>query len=140
VKNGSGNKPESSIAYIDTSALIKLVVTEPETEALHSALQQYRHHFASDLIVIELLRSVRKQGSHLFESAKGVISGLALCPITRQVTALASTIDPPYLRSLDAIHLATAQLHAQHIEAFITYDRKLHTAAEAAGIKVLSPR
>ena len=135
MENGSS----SSIVYIDTSALIKLVIDEPETDPLREELAQWQNYLASELVVIELFRSVRKFDIQLLEIASNIATGLSLSPITRQITALASTIEPVHLRSLEAIHLATALMYSKHLDAFITYDRRLCEAAKSVGIKVLSP-
>jgi uncharacterized protein len=59
---------------------------------------------------------------------------------TDEILLRAGTLDPVALRSLDAIHLASALALGPHVQAFVTYDRTLGRAARAAGMKVLTPR
>jgi len=70
----------------------------------------------------------------------GSVTGLAtLIDVDELILRIAASLDPPKLRTLDAIHLATALLLADGVEAFVTYDRQLGVAAAAAGLAVEAP-
>jgi uncharacterized protein len=130
-----------AIAYLDTSALAKLVVRERESAALLAALAQWPQLVTSALAEVELLRAVRRGGATaaVVRRAREVLAQVHLLAIdaaTRQVAAL---LEPPSLRSLDAIHLASAMALGPELAAFVGYDRRLLEAAAASGLTVASP-
>jgi predicted nucleic acid-binding protein len=130
--------------YVDSSALIKRVIDEPESDALDEALE--RHVAADDVLVasslawVEVTRAIRATAvgaadvSDLIEAA---LSGLAERPIAADVVSLARRISPESLRSLDAIHLATAVL--LDADLIVTYDTRLDAAARYNGLAVAKP-
>jgi predicted nucleic acid-binding protein len=127
------------LAYLDTSALVKLVVREPESGALRLALQRWPHRVSSEIAVLELLRVARRQVPNLEQLALNVLAGLALQRLDRRTLMRAARLDPPHLRSLDAIHLASALELMPHVGAFFAYDHRLHEAARQAGLPVEAP-
>ena len=128
--------------YIDTSALVKLVVVEAESAALRSYFEDFAHDtlFAAALARTELVRSVARLGSiEIIDTARLVLTKLDLVTLNLALLDAAATIAPLELRALDAIHLAAART-APDLRALVTYDNRLAQAAAAAGIAVVSPR
>jgi uncharacterized protein len=127
--------------YLDTSAALKLVLPEAETEALELWIAERAGipRVSSRLLRIELLRSVARNAPHRMTRANVVLSGVALVSID-EVTSTAEVIGDQTLRSLDAIHLATAHEIRAELSAFVCYDERLCDSAQALGLPVESPR
>jgi predicted nucleic acid-binding protein len=133
--------------YVDSSALIKRAVVEAESEAVEEALAQ--HVDAEDALVsstlawIEISRALRarldgEDHDVVTEAIDDALSGIAERPITADVVSLARRIEPNVLRSLDAIHLATAVL--LDADTVLTYDDRLAEAARHNGLTVSEPK
>lgn len=126
--------------YADTSALGKLVSRERETPALLRWLATNPASIVtSSLAGVELTRAAQRRDPSLVRTARGLLDSLLLIPLDGRILDVASTIGTPSLRSLDALHLATALDIGESITAFITYDRPLGVAAEALGLSVIAP-
>lgn len=133
--------------YLDSSALIKLIVDEPETPALESTLGDSQGLVSSEIGLVEIPRAVnrltsglrRAQREALFEAAESVLRGIAFVPLRRELLNAAATFPQVWLRSLDAIHLASALEVAEDVEAMLTYDRRQAAAATHAGLPVDAP-
>jgi len=126
--------------YLDTSALVKLVVREAETEALRSWLAAApREPVACDLVRTELMRSVRRAAPNLVVRARLVLDSVTLTEVTTAVFEAAGRLDPEVLRTLDAIHVAAALDLGDDLQGLVTYDERLAVAAEANGISVVAP-
>ncbi|HEX2285247.1 MAG TPA: type II toxin-antitoxin system VapC family toxin [Mycobacterium sp.] len=125
--------------YVDSSALVKMVIEEAES----LALAQYLAGFPDDSRVTaaiartELLRAVARSGSAA-ETARDALARLSFVAVTTSVLEAAAAIRPPEIRTLDAIHLAAA-LVVPDLRALVTYDRRLSEAATHAGLPVVSP-
>ncbi len=130
-----------SLVYLDSSALVKLVVKEPESTALGEFLHGHAERVSSALALSEVPRALRRAGFGTSERrrARQVLSRVALVDVDRRVLAAAAALDPPTLRTLDAIHLATALILREDLTALVTYDRWLAAAAERAHVEVLAP-
>lgn len=129
-------------AYLDASALVKLMRPEPETEALVEALAQWPVRIASEVVVVELGCTARRLGgAELLKRAEAIANGLDLIPFSAAIRkrAVATAFDPP-LRALDAIHLATALELGEDLDALVAYDDHLRRAAEAKRLVVRNPR
>ncbi|QGQ18099.1 PIN domain-containing protein [Cellulomonas sp. JZ18] len=127
--------------YLDTSALVKLVVEEPETDALRTWWRQHgTTPVACDLVRTELMRAVRRATPEAAVQAHAVLDALVLLQATPRVFDVAGRLEPATLRSLDAIHLAAALELGDELEGMVTYDERLAEAAEAYGVAVLAPR
>lgn len=127
--------------YLDTSALAKLVVEEPETQALMEFIDQAETEalVTSALTRAELLRVAKRRDEHAVDGARRVLDGVAQITLTTGLLDRAGTLDPPLLRTLDVIHLATALELGPDLVAFVAYDRRLLEAAQALEIPTLSP-
>jgi len=132
------------VIYMDTSALTKLLIAEPETPELRAwlAVQSAQGEYAatSALGRVELMRVVARYGEPgQSERARYLLDGLDVLPLTEPVMALAETIGPPNLRSLDAIHLAAATQIEHELTAFVTYDHRLSDGCREVGLPTASP-
>lgn len=130
--------------YMDTSALTKLLIEEDETAELQAWLieqsEQEQYAATSALGRVELMRVVARHGEPgLRERAHYLLDGLDILPITTAVINLAETIGPSTLRSLDAIHLASASQIADELTAVVAYDTRLLEGCRAAGFRTQSP-
>ncbi len=127
--------------YIDSSALLKLVLSERESPALGETLSQWPDRVSSVLLPIECRRIVLRAGNPpaVIDRLEEELSSVTLILLEGPVRKLAGTIGPPRLRSLDAIHLASALSIGDYPEAFVTYDDRLADAARALGLNVLTP-
>jgi predicted nucleic acid-binding protein len=136
---------ESATVYADTSALVKLVVAEAETAALTAAATAWERIVTSEIAAIELHRAAtraRADGRAEVSDDRTVMALLAaldLVPLTDDVRALAATASPPELRTLDAIHLASALTLEGAVDLFVTYDDRLTEAAKRAGLTTGRP-
>ena len=127
--------------YLDTSAVLKLVLREPETDALRRALQAWPDRVSSVLAAIESRRALRRVGASVavVRRLEAVLDTTTLIRIDELVVRSAADVGSPELRTLDAIHLATALSIGDYPDAFVTYDDRLASACEAAGLAVLQP-
>jgi len=126
--------------YIDASALVKLVLPEPESPALRSWLKRGdRRPTTCELARTELLRAVRRESPEQDLRAWLILERLDLTAVLRSTFDRAGLLDPPTLRTLDAIHLAAALDLGDDLEAMVTYDERLAEAAIANGVRVLAP-
>lgn len=123
--------------YVDTSALAKLVIPEAESEAMSAFAVDSM--LTSALASTELRRTVRRMAPHLLVEAEQVLARVVQLTIDADVLRAAGALDPLSLRTLDAIHLATALRVRDDIDTFVAYDRRLLEAAHAAGIPTASP-
>jgi predicted nucleic acid-binding protein len=129
------------VIYLDSSALLKLVRVEPRTAELTSWLDDRPHVpvVSSSLAQVEVLRSCRRIDERLVERGRAVLAALDLVPLEDDVLGAAAELPGPGLRSLDALHLASALSLDPDLETFVAYDARLVSAAEAAGLSVAQP-
>jgi hypothetical protein len=128
----------TSLAYVDASALTKLILDESGSSAMRRWYVESENVTTSLISLVETRRAVRRHRhdpAHLESVLRSVVS-LAVSPA---VIAEASSIEPPTLRTLDAIHIASARQLGAEIDAFVTYDDRLAAAARAIGLPVVRP-
>lgn len=125
--------------YLDTSALGRVLLGEPDAPAVVRALRDFDQHVASSLLRVELRRLALREG--LLENADQLLSGVALLPLDEAVLDAAETIPPPSVTALDAIHLVTAIRLAEVrlIDAVMTYDTRLAEGAREHRLAVVAP-
>lgn len=117
---------------------------EAESDALRSWIAERPERLSSAIVAIELRRATRRAASEradandLAHETDAVLAGVALIPLDERIAHVAASLDPLMLRTLDAIHLASA-LSLSGAEAFVTYDARLAAAAAGAGLAVVSP-
>ncbi len=129
-----------TIAYLDTSAFVKLLIEERESSALRRELSKWPDYASSTLLVTETLRSVRRSGNDLHvELALKLLDSVNLIKIDEMLVKQAGYINPPEVRSLDSIHLASALNLQLELGVFLVYDQRLKSAAEALSLPVASP-
>ena len=126
------------VCYVDSSAIVKLVVRERESAVLRRYLQG-RTLVSSALARVEVARAITPQGARALRKAKDVLARFDLVRINSKVLTEAAVMDPPDLRTFDAIHLATAALFGRSLSRFVCYDGRLADAAKAAAWHVVSP-
>ncbi len=129
------------LLYLDSSAIVKLISREPETAALTDRLAGRPDVVSSALARAEVLRAmgrVRASRSEM-RRAEAVLGAIALLRIDDIVLDQAIAIGPVTLRSLDAIHLASALILGDALTAIVTYDARLASAAGVFGVDVLMP-
>jgi predicted nucleic acid-binding protein len=127
--------------YLDTSATVKLVAAEEESAALINWLNDHPdENLATNAIGhIELIRAAARTRPDAVALARNVASTIDTLVLTDTIASVAATISPAELRTLDAIHLATAHNHRQSLTALCAYDRRLLEAAESQGLPTASP-
>jgi predicted nucleic acid-binding protein len=125
--------------YLDSSAIVKLVIAEPESEVLRGYLRRRRPLVSSALARAEVLRALLPVGEAAVSRGRDVLRRLTLVRINDRVLDAAGTLEPTQLRSLDAIHLATAQLFGEELGHVVTYDDRMADAARQIGLKTASP-
>lgn len=128
--------------YLDSSALVKLVLTEPETQALTRWLAERadRPMVSSVIHRTEVPRAVWRADPASFPRSYRQVRGVERVALTPEVLDTAAALAPPSLRSLDAIHLASALSIRRDLDSFVAYDKRLLDAATSAGLPTASPR
>jgi predicted nucleic acid-binding protein len=128
------------VAYLDSSAFVKLVVAEPESAALRRVLTRWPDLASSTLLRTEVVRALRRSGhGHLVGPARRLIGAIRLVRLDEPLLDRGSELEPVDLRTLDAVHLATAMAIGSDLGIFFTYDDRLGTAASASGLIVATP-
>ncbi len=125
--------------YLDSSAIVKLVVAEPESAALRRYLRRRRVLVSSGLARAEVARALLPLSEQAVRRGREVLAGLELIRVSDRILAAAGALLPPELRTLDAIHLATALELGGDLARLVTYDERLLGAAGAVGCPVAAP-
>jgi uncharacterized protein len=125
--------------YLDSSALVKLAVREPESAALRRYLRRRRPLIASSLARTEVVRALLSLGPDAVRRGHDVLAHVGLVRINDRVLDAAGAMQPVESRSLDAIHLATAQQLGADLARIVTYDDRMATAANHLGLRVARP-
>ena len=128
-----------TVTYLDSSAIVKLVVREPETVALRRYLRRRTTLVSSALARAEVLRAVMQHGQPASKLAGVVLGRLELLRVNDRVLRDAGALTPPGLRTLDAIHLASARMLGDGPKRVLCYDARLAEAFEGHGLKVVAP-
>ena len=129
----------TGVVYVDTSALVKLVVPEAESAALVGHLAGTEFQVTSSIAIVELGRSLGRRPDVSSSRAFELLDRLMLIEADRRILERAAGLAPARLRSLDAIHLATAIEVRDAIDAVVTYDARLAAAARVHGFTVIAP-
>jgi hypothetical protein len=126
------------VAYVDASALVKLVVEEAGSEAIHRWVVEASRLASSRIGVIETVRASARR-PHDAQHRDHVLEAVVVVEVTEAISSVAAALGPPNLRTLDAIHLATALALLPELDAFVTYDDRLADAGRAIGLPVVRP-
>lgn len=125
--------------YVDSSALVKLVLAEPESPALDRHLAGADARVSCSFAYVELIRTARKRSPAAVERARGLLERIHLIAIDTPVLAAAADLEDDRLRSLDAVHVAAALSLEDDLAELITYDHRMAGAAERLGLAVIAP-
>ena len=128
-----------AIVYLDSSALVKLVVRENESEALAHHLREQRNRASCALARVEVIRAVQPHGRPAVVRAKRLLERISLLRLDDVLLDEAASFDGTTLRSLDAIHLAAARALGNTLAEVITYDHRMAAAAHQLGLPIGAP-
>jgi predicted nucleic acid-binding protein len=134
-----------ALFYVDASALVKLIGTEPESAALGAYLDD-AGLVASELVLAEVPRAIRRAAAddprltldRLIQQAAEVLDAVALLPLDRGLLATAGALAEPGLQALDAIHVVSA-VDVSPLDAFVSHDERQSAAARLAGLRTMAP-
>jgi predicted nucleic acid-binding protein len=126
--------------YLDSSAIVKLAVAEPESAALRRYLRRKRPLLSSALARAEVARALLPLGEAAVRRGHDVLARLELIRVSDRILSDAGALQPVELRTLDAIHVATARQLGSDLARIVTYDERMRAAARAAGCVVAAPR
>lgn len=124
--------------YLDSSALVKLVVPEAESASLRAYVTARSPLASCSIARVEVVRAVGRHSAQHVDTARELLDALDLAQLDDELLDLAADLDAP-LRSLDAIHIAAAMEFGDELEALVTYDAGMARAAQALGLAVVSP-
>lgn len=128
----------SAVSYVDASALVKLIIEEAGSMSMERWFIESERVLTSVVGVVETRRAVARR-QHESVRVDLVIGAVETIELTASIMDGAASLRPAALRTLDAIHLATALAATPGIDAFVTYDDRLAEAARAAGLRVVRP-
>ena len=128
------------LAYLDSSAFVKLVTAEPESAALRQELTRWPDRVSATLIRTETVRALRRSGNdHLVASARMLLQSVRMVRVDESLLDRAAELEPRQLRSLDAIHLAAALSLNADFGVMFAYDTRMAEAATSCGLAVAAP-
>jgi uncharacterized protein len=128
-----------SAVYLDSSAIVKLAVVEAESDALRRYLAPFSLQFTSIIARVEVVRAVRGAEPSSVPLARAILDSMESLELTDAVVNMAAQLEPPLLRSLDAVHLASALLLQPRLDTLVTYDRRMLAVAQMAGLRTAAP-
>jgi len=139
-------RPIERVLYLDASAILKIVLDEPEAAPLSGVVAGWRLA-TSELSIAEVPRAVwgsarnrrSSRRGQLIASGERLLGGFEKVPLNRGILLQAGSFREQFLRTLDAIHLASALRIGDAVAAFVTYDARQADAARRAGFEVLAP-
>ena len=129
------------LAYLDASAIVKLVLREAESDALFDELRTWQERTSSVFAAVEVTRAVRRSAptARAFARMQAVLRGVDMVVFDPRVRDRTASLEPWSIRTLDAIHIASALEVREELGAFYTYDRRQASAARDAGLPARSP-
>lgn len=130
---------ERRLTYIDSSAIVKLAVVEPESKPLRRYLSRRQPLVSSALARTEVARALLPSGPEAVARGEEALRRIQLLRVNDRVLSHAGRMQPAELRSLDAIHLASASQLGPSVRQIVTYDERMAEAAKASGWSVASP-
>jgi predicted nucleic acid-binding protein len=145
----SAEPPEhrAGILYVDTSALLKLLVREAESAVIEQELVRWPNLATSIVTEVELPRAVARaredrpdaviDGSLILQ---GVVASAAMIELSEEIVAAARIVGPVHVGALDAIHIASALSLDKDLAGVATYDGRMADALTRVGVNVIAPR
>jgi hypothetical protein len=127
-----------TVAYLDASALVKLIVDEPESVALNRWYVEAERLATSRVGIVETRRASARRDCDPVHRER-ILSDVEIVELDQRIAASAAAIEPASIRPLDAIHIATAMALVPDLDAFVTYDDRMAEAARALGLPVVRP-
>ena len=127
------------MVYLDSSAIVKLVVAEAESTALRRYLRGEPRRASCALARVEVTRAVAPHGAVTLTRARRVLRRIDLVPVDDELLDDAATLDAGVLRNLDALHLAAARVFGDELTAVVTYDDRMARSASILGLPVVTP-
>ena len=127
------------VTYLDSSAINKLVQPEPESDALRLYLAARPNRATSMVGKVEVLRFAQRYSPAATAAAELILGAMTLIELDSPLAGTASGLPPAVLRSLDAIHVASALSFGDQLAGVVTYDVRMQEAARAAGLNVAAP-
>jgi len=127
-----------TLAYLDASALVKLIVDEPESVALNRWYVEAERLATSRVGIVETRRASARRDCDPAHR-EWILSDVEVVELDKRIAASAAAIEPALVRTLDAIHIATAMALVPDLDAFVTYDERMADAARAMGLPVVRP-
>jgi len=124
---------------VDTSAFVKLVLREPEERALRAEMAEWEGYVSSALLGLEAIRACSCHRDEYARDVREWLLDVSRLPLDDALLDNAATLAPANLRSLDAIHLATALSIREEVGAFFTYDVRLAETARSHDLNVVCP-
>ncbi|MDR1426532.1 MAG: type II toxin-antitoxin system VapC family toxin [Bifidobacteriaceae bacterium] len=125
--------------YLDSSAIVKLIMDEPESDAMEAWLASGVTVVTSQLAGTEVVRAVRRRVPGAQGVAQAVLAAFDTARLRVEEYAAAATLPPVEMRSLDALHLAVALTLRPELDGLVTYDEPLAAAAASLGVEVIAP-
>lgn len=125
--------------YVDSSALVKLVLPEAESSSMIEFTAKFDTLVTNTIGAIEFRRAVKRHYAQQLWAVERVLAEMTILELSHEVRRTAELLEPTILRTLDAIHLASALVIREELEAFVAYDERLLEAARLAGIPTVSP-
>jgi predicted nucleic acid-binding protein len=127
------------MVYLDASAIVRIVADEPGRAATVAFLRDHETRVTSVVSTVEVPRAVARKRADAVLAAEAFLTDLVVVGLVSGIVSRAATLTPPALRTLDAIHLATALELGRELDAFVTYDTRMGDAARSMGLPVAAP-
>lgn len=128
----------TKVAYVDTSALVKLVLDEADSPQMRGWYIEAERVLVSQIGIIETQRAAARR-QHDPVHLRVILESIESIDLDPAIERTAATVGPASLKTLDAIHLATALALMPELDAFVTYDDRLAEAARGLGLPVVRP-
>ena len=128
-----------NLVYLDSSAFVKMIIIEQESAELERFLLTDKRLMSSELLQTEARRAVMRVHPRYKMVVEQQLTGISLIGVSTDILVTAGFLGPVGLRSLDAIHLATALTLGNDLKVLVTYDTRMAEAAKALGLNVQTP-